>query len=92
VSASKWSHDILEPRATGREAFWRGRSIGANPLVGDAAREWRDGWCQGLVDFAARTGQSALPSSARERQRLLNSHRPEDIPVASVAEPVMSHR
>ena len=39
MSATEWSHDILEPRAAGREAFWRGRSVWANPLVGDAARD-----------------------------------------------------
>jgi len=79
VPANEWTDDIREPRAAGREAFWAGRSICSNPLIGHAAREWKEGWNVGLAEFVALSDRSALPPSALERRRLLNKYRPDDI-------------
>ena len=79
MSASHWTINVLEPSAAGREAFWTGRPIWANPLTGADARGWREGWNQGLAEFAASTGQSALPAKALQRRNLLMKYRPEDV-------------
>ena len=81
MSATQWTINVLEPSAAGREAFWTGRPIWANPLTGADARAWREGWNQGLAEFAASTGQSALPTKALHRRTLLMKYRPEDVAV-----------
>lgn len=79
MSATHWRINVLEPAAAGREAFWTGRPIWANPLTGADARDWREGWNQGLGEFSASTGQTALPARALQRRHLLTKYRPEDI-------------
>jgi hypothetical protein len=81
MSATHWKINVLEPSAAGREAFWTGRPVWANPLTGTDAQEWRRGWNQGLAEFAASTGQAALPAKALQRQHLLMKYRPEDLAV-----------
>ena len=81
MSATHWTINVLEPSAAGREAFWTGRPIWANPLTGADAREWREGWNQGLAEFTASTGQSALPTKALLRRNLLMKYRPDDVAV-----------
>ncbi len=56
MSATHWTIDVLEPSAAGREAFWTGRPIWANPLTGADARGWREGWNRGLAEFSDCTG------------------------------------
>ena len=80
MARPEWEHGYLEPYAAGREAFWHGRPIWANPLTGNAAREWTDGWKKGFGELVARTGEIALPSSAAEMRVRLAAHRPDDIP------------
>ena len=79
MSATRWIINVLEPSAAGREAFWTGRPIWANPLTGADARAWKEGWNQGLAEFAASTGHEALPARALERRHLLMKYRPQDI-------------
>ena len=79
MSATHWTINVLEPSASGREAFWTGRPIWANPLTGADARGWREGWIRGLAEFSACTGYSALPARALERRHLLLKHRPDDV-------------
>jgi len=74
----------LEPRALGRYAFWQGRPITVNPLVGPAAREWAEGWKRGVTELAARLPQDqqdvqALPAAVP--YRLLRRHCPSDVPI-----------
>ena len=79
MSATHWTINVLEPSAAGREAFWTGRPIWANPLTGADAREWRKGWTRGLAEFSACTGHPALPTRALGRRHLLTKHRPGDV-------------
>jgi hypothetical protein len=77
--ANEWIKDVQEPNALGREAFWKGRPIWANPLVGHAARAWTAGWRQGLAELTTHSGQTDLPESGAERRHLLTRHLPPDI-------------
>jgi len=76
----------LEPFALGRYAFWQGRPISTNPLIGQAAREWTIGWRRGLTELVAlvppdqQQAVQALP--AAEQRRLVRLHCPSDIPPA----------
>lgn len=88
MSATHWKTNVLEPSAAGREAFWTGRPIWANPLTGADAREWREGWNQALAEFGACTGHSALPTRPLERRHLLMKHRPEDIALPLRQQPI----
>jgi hypothetical protein len=74
----------LEPLALGRYAFWRGRPITVNPLVGPAAREWAAGWRRGLTELAAclppdQQDVQSLPAAVQDR--LLRRHCPNDVPL-----------
>jgi hypothetical protein len=70
----------LEPAAAGRAAFWQGRSISANPLVGAPAREWTSGWKQAHAALVMQSGQDAWAVSRTERLRLFRVYRPVDVP------------
>jgi hypothetical protein len=78
-SASAFTNDYTEARAAGREAFWHGRPIWANPLIGGPARDWTAGWKRGATELAARRSESKLPTSASELRQLLTLHRPDDV-------------
>jgi hypothetical protein len=72
----------LEPLALGRYAFWQGRPIAANPLIGQAAREWAVGWRRGLTELVAcvppdQEDVQALPAAVQ--CRLLRIHCPNDV-------------
>jgi len=71
----------LEAHAAGREAFWHGLPIWANPLTGDSARDWTAGWKHGLVELASRCGDQDIPGvdDSEELHRLLDRYRPEDV-------------
>ena len=49
------------PRAAGREAFWSGQPIWANPLTGEPARQWTAGWKAGLSELRAQCGEDIVP-------------------------------
>jgi hypothetical protein len=73
----------LEPLALGRYAFWQGRPITVNPLIGPAAREWAVGWRRGLTELMAclppdQQDVQALPTT--EQRRLLRVHCPRAVP------------
>ena len=67
----------LLPQALGRDAFWLGRPIWANPLTGESAREWAAGWHAGLVDLRRRCGEETLPDAdgSPAWQALVRAHR-----------------
>jgi len=88
MSATHWTINVLEPSAAGREAFWTGRPIWANPLTGADAREWQKGWNHGLAEFSTCTGHPALPTKALERRHLLTKHRPGDVTLPWRPQPV----
>jgi hypothetical protein len=74
-----WKSDVQEPAASGRDAFWAGKPVWANPYVGAAARSWKSGWVSGQAELVQRAGDPALSASDGERKRLLLAYRPEDI-------------
>jgi hypothetical protein len=76
-----WIRNLQEPTSAGREAFWEGRPVWANPLTGVAARAWKAGWTQGQTELSTRAGESALTTSADEFRKLLRQHRPADIDI-----------
>ena len=84
-SESGVARNYLEPRASGREAFWRGRPISANPLIGGPAREWTSGWISAQAELIARSGQDPWALSRPERLKLLREHCPADMPTRFVA-------
>jgi hypothetical protein len=70
-----------EARADGRDAFWHGRPIWTNPLTGDAARAWTDGWKRALANLSHRL-ERVVPATAAEQadwQSLLALYRPADV-------------
>ena len=69
--------DLL-PQALGRDAFWLGRAIWANPLTGESAREWAAGWHAGLADLQRRCAAEALPDADGSPAwlALVRAHRP----------------
>ena len=72
----------IEARASGREAFWHGCPIWANPLTGESAREWTDGWKRALVELNARSGRRVLPAASNDSAEwaaLLALYRPDDV-------------
>jgi hypothetical protein len=71
----------LEARALGREAFWLGRPIWTNPMTGNDARAWTDGWKRALADLSARRGVvlSASAAESAEWQAMLALYRPPDV-------------
>jgi hypothetical protein len=75
----------LEPLALGRYAFWQGRPIAVNPLVGVAAREWAVGWRRGLTELISRVPADqpdVQTLSTASLGRLLRAYCPPDIPIA----------
>ncbi len=78
-SGSGRDRHYLEPLAAGHEAFWQGRPISANPLIGGPAREWTSGWRRAQAELIARSGQDPWALSRTERLRLLRTHRPADM-------------
>ena len=75
----QWDNDAQEPAAAGREAFWIGRPVWANPFIGVAARAWKTGWIDGQAELAMLAGEAAFTESEAEQERLLELHRPQDI-------------
>ena len=75
------SANNLEARALGREAFWLGRPVWTNPLTGNDARAWTDGWKRALADLSARRGLvlSASAAETAEWQAMLALYRPADV-------------
>src|SRR4029077_8969550 len=66
----------LLPQAMGRDAFWQGRPIWANPFAGDPARQWSAGWHSGVAELRARSGKEELPSPDDSSwQSLIKAHR-----------------
>ena len=61
LTSSDGRVDLL-PHATGRDAFWSGRPIWANPLTGEPARAWAEGWHAGLEDLLTQCDQVELPA------------------------------
>jgi hypothetical protein len=51
MARSDWQHN-LEPAMRGLYAFRLGQPISANPLIGQAAREWTAGWKRGLAQVS----------------------------------------
>ena len=76
----KGNRGYLEPAAAGREAFWRGRPIAANPLIDGPAREWANGWKAARTELTAQSGQDVWTIGREERLRLLRTYRPVDVP------------
>ena len=68
--------DLL-PQARGRDAFWLGRPIWANPLTGDPARQWSAGWHEGFSELQRQCGESNLPDAdgSPAWQALVRAHR-----------------
>jgi hypothetical protein len=67
------------PRAAGRESFWSGRPIWANPLAGEPARQWTAGWKAGLAELRAQCGEDVDPAaSATTWLALVRKHRPNE--------------
>jgi hypothetical protein len=75
------SSNHFEARALGREAFWLGRPVWTNPLTGNDARAWTDGWKRALADLSARRGVvlSASAAESAEWQAMLALYRPVDV-------------
>lgn len=72
----------VNPDAAGRDAFWMGRPIWANPLTGDPAREWTAGWKRAHDELTTRCGQDVVTASAANRaawRTLLRAYRPNDV-------------
>jgi len=53
----------LLPHAAGHDAFWSGKPIWVNPLMGERAREWAAGWRQGLDELCRRCGNKSMPTA-----------------------------
>jgi hypothetical protein len=51
MARSDWQHN-LEPAMRGLYAFRLGQPVSANPLIGQAAREWTAGWKRGLAQVS----------------------------------------
>ena len=67
------------PRAAGRESFWSGRPIWANPLTGEPARQWTAGWKIGLGELRDRCGEDVEPAACPTTWlALVRRHRPND--------------
>ena len=80
-------HVDLLPHATGRDAFWLGRPIWANPLTGEPARNWAAGWRAGLEELRKQCGQGELPTpdGSAAWQALIRAHRQTERSGRSVA-------
>ena len=65
-------NNLYTARHRGRQSFWQGRAIYANPFVGDAADEWRIGYRDGAAEYATAT-------KARKSPETLAQFRPIDM-------------